>query len=132
MVEDDDSVADGVCGGLIRAGFEVRRVATGAAAVAAVSETGPDFVLLDLGLPDMDGTDVCRTIRAGSKTPIIVSALVPTRSTGFWPSRWEPTTTWSNRSACASSSPASAPSADAWPTPVTPHRPGQGYRRSGR
>ncbi|MDV2477953.1 response regulator transcription factor [Rhodococcus zopfii] len=72
VVEDDDSVADGVCDGLIRAGFEVRRVATGAAAVAAVSGTGPDFVLLDLGLPDMDGTDVCRTIRAGSKIPIIV------------------------------------------------------------
>ncbi|MBH0119164.1 response regulator transcription factor [Rhodococcus sp. HM1] len=72
VVEDDDSVADGVCDGLIRAGFEAVRVATGAAAVAAVSETGPDFVLLDLGLPDMDGTDVCRTIRAGSKIPIIV------------------------------------------------------------
>lgn len=72
VVEDDESVAAGVCDGLSRAGFEARRVATGAEAVAAVSAAGPDFVLLDLGLPDMDGTDVCRAIRARSQVPIIV------------------------------------------------------------
>jgi two-component system, OmpR family, response regulator RegX3 len=72
VVEDDESVAAGVCDGLSRAGFDARRVATGAEAVDAMSVTGPDFVLLDLGLPDMDGTDVCRAIRACSQVPIIV------------------------------------------------------------
>lgn len=72
VVEDDESVATGVCDGLTRGGFDARWVATGADAVAAVSESGPEFVLLDLGLPDMDGTDVCRTIRARSPIPIIV------------------------------------------------------------
>ncbi|MFZ2175906.1 MAG: response regulator transcription factor [Rhodococcus sp. (in: high G+C Gram-positive bacteria)] len=72
VVEDDESVAAGVCDGLTRAGFDARRVATGADAIAAVSESGPEFVLLDLGLPDMDGTDVCRSIRARSQIPIIV------------------------------------------------------------
>ena len=72
MVEDDDSVATGVCDGLARAGFDAHRVTTGAEALAAVSAMRPDFVLLDSGLPDMDGTDVCRTIRARSQVPIIV------------------------------------------------------------
>lgn len=72
VVEDDESVAAGVCDGLTRAGFGAHHVATGAEAVNAVAMTAPDFVLLDLGLPDMDGTDVCRTIRAGSQVPIIV------------------------------------------------------------
>jgi DNA-binding response OmpR family regulator len=72
VVEDDEAVAAGICDGLIRAGFEARHAGTGAQAIAAVSAIGPDFVLLDLGLPDMDGTDVCRAIRARSQTPIIV------------------------------------------------------------
>ena len=72
VVEDDDAVAAGLCDGLGRTGFEARRVGTGAEAVATVSAAAPDFVLLDLGLPDMDGTDVCRTIRARSQVPIIV------------------------------------------------------------
>lgn len=72
MVEDDESVAAGVCDGLTRAGFDPRHVATGAEAIDAMGATAPDFVLLDLGLPDMDGTDVCRSIRASSQVPIIV------------------------------------------------------------
>ena len=71
VVEDDESVAAGLCDGLGRAGFEPRRVATGAEAVANVSVRA-GFAPLDLGLPDMDGTDVCRAIRARSQVPIIV------------------------------------------------------------
>lgn len=72
VVEDDEAVAAGVCDGLTRAGFVARHVTTGADAINAVAATAPDFVLLDLGLPDMDGTDVCRAIRASSQVPIIV------------------------------------------------------------
>ncbi|MCB5275348.1 Sensory transduction protein regX3 [Arthrobacter sp. SO5] len=72
VVEDDDAVASGVVEGLIRSGFEADRVATGSGALDAVHAGGPDFVILDLGLPDMDGTDVCREIRALAATPIIV------------------------------------------------------------
>ena len=72
VVEDDEAVASGVVEGLRRAGFETARVRTGSAALEAVRAGGPDFVILDLGLPDMDGTDVCRAIRALVATPIVV------------------------------------------------------------
>lgn len=69
LVEDDPSIAAVVQRGLGDAGFEVLHVETGAAALAA---TGYDFVLLDLGLPDTDGLDVCRDIRAKSHVPVII------------------------------------------------------------
>ena len=69
LVEDDDTIAEPLVTGLARDGFRVNRVASGAAALAA--ET-PEFVLLDLGLPDMDGADVCRELRSRSDAPIIV------------------------------------------------------------
>jgi DNA-binding response OmpR family regulator len=72
VVEDDESVAAGVLEGLVRAGFQASHVANGAGAVAQVRGSSPDFILLDLGLPDMEGTDVCRAIRALTSTPIIV------------------------------------------------------------
>ena len=72
VVEDDPSVADGIIDGLADAAFDVHHSATGAAALADFAEFAPDIVLLDLGLPDMDGTDVCRVLRKQSSVPIIV------------------------------------------------------------
>ena len=69
LVEDDHSIATSLVDGLGDAGFEVCHVTTGAAALAA---DVPDLVLLDLGLPDIDGYDVCRQMRALSSVPIIV------------------------------------------------------------
>ena len=69
LVEDDDSIAEPLRAGLQRAGYSVTRVATGAAALA---HPDAEFVLLDLGLPDADGADVCRELRARSDVPIIV------------------------------------------------------------
>lgn len=69
LVEDDDSVALPLTDGLRRYGFTVDRVGTGAAALASAPV---DMVLLDLGLPDMDGIDVCRGLRETSGVPIIM------------------------------------------------------------
>ena len=68
LVEDDDAIAEPLVKGLEREGFVVQRVATGAAALDA---TEPDVVLLDLGLPDIDGYEVCRRLRARSEVPIV-------------------------------------------------------------
>ncbi|MEV6181160.1 response regulator transcription factor [Streptomyces sp. NPDC052015] len=70
LVEDDEPVAESLGRGLKRYGFEVDWVTTGA---AALSHTSPyDVVLLDLGLPDTDGLDVCRALRERGNVPIIV------------------------------------------------------------
>ncbi|WP_327430412.1 response regulator transcription factor [Streptomyces sp. NBC_01236] len=70
LVEDDEPVAESLRRGLLRYGFEVEWVTTGGAALA---HEGPyDVVLLDLGLPDTDGLDVCKALRARGGIPIIV------------------------------------------------------------
>jgi two-component system response regulator RegX3 len=69
VVEDEDAIAEPLTAGLRREGFAVERAATGAAALDAPAA---DVVLLDLRLPDLDGLDVCRTIRERSDVPIIV------------------------------------------------------------
>jgi two-component system response regulator RegX3 len=69
VVEDDRAIAEPMVEGLRREGFAVSWVGTGADALAAAPS---DLVLLDLGLPDMDGYGVCRRLRSGSGVPIIV------------------------------------------------------------
>ena len=68
LVEDDETVAEPLRRALVHEGFDVDRVATGAAAVDA---SEPDVVLLDIGLPDVDGYEVCRRLRARSDVPIV-------------------------------------------------------------
>jgi DNA-binding response OmpR family regulator len=69
-VEDDDAIAVPLVEGLARAGYSVERAATGTEALARVASA--DLVLLDLGLPDMDGSEVCRQVRKTSAVPIII------------------------------------------------------------
>ena len=69
LVEDDDSIAEPLMLGLARDGFVVSRARN---AAEALSAEAPEFVLLDLGLPDADGADVCRELRTRGDTPIIV------------------------------------------------------------
>jgi len=72
VVEDDPDIASAVSLELEHAGYETHVVDDGPAALALWSEWGPDLVLLDLGLPTLDGVEVCRRIRACSHTPIVV------------------------------------------------------------
>jgi two-component system, OmpR family, response regulator RegX3 len=69
VVEDDVTIAGPLRTGLCREGFDVDLVGTGAEALAA---DDCDLVLLDLGLPDLDGRVVCRGLRERSDVPIIV------------------------------------------------------------
>jgi two-component system KDP operon response regulator KdpE len=61
-----------VSAGLRARDYEVRTASTGGQAVTSVAEDPPDLVILDLGLPDIDGVDVCRRIREWSQVPIVV------------------------------------------------------------
>ena len=70
LVEDDPSIAGALIDGLPRYGFSVEHVTTGAEALAGFGAA--ELVLLDLGLPDADGIDVCRRIRATSDVPLII------------------------------------------------------------
>jgi DNA-binding response OmpR family regulator len=70
VVEDDDAIAAPLAQGLERAGFTTSRAATATDALRHLD--GADLVLLDLGLPDMDGSEFCRHVRASSSIPIII------------------------------------------------------------
>jgi DNA-binding response OmpR family regulator len=72
LIEDEESIATPLVGALEREGFEVEHAATGRAGLDAAAHDAVDLVLLDLMLPDMDGRDVCRTIRQSSSVPVIM------------------------------------------------------------
>jgi len=72
IVEDDDAIASGLARVLDSQGYEVTRLARGRPALAAASG-GVDLVILDLGLPDMDGIDACHALRrAHPELPILI------------------------------------------------------------
>ena len=73
VVEDDLRIRESVAHGLVSAGHMVRSEASGAAALTAALDWHPDVVVLDLGLPDIDGADVLRMLRGVSTVPVIVA-----------------------------------------------------------
>jgi len=72
VVEDEESFSDVLSYMLRKEGFEVSLAATGTAALTEFDRTGADIVLLDLMLPEMPGTEVCRQLRQRSNVPIIM------------------------------------------------------------
>src|SRR4051812_26439167 len=65
LVEDDAAIAEPLARALRREGYDVELLTAGDAVVGRVGEGGVDLVLLDLGLPGLDGVEVCRRLRAG-------------------------------------------------------------------
>ena len=72
VVEDEMQIARTLRDYLEVAGFEVTVVGDGGSALASVRSGRPDLVVLDLGLPGMDGLDVARELRRTSATPIVM------------------------------------------------------------
>ncbi len=71
VVDDERNIADLVELYLEREGYRVQKAATGEGALAAVAEHRPRLVVLDVGLPDIDGLEVCRRLRQTSQVPVI-------------------------------------------------------------
>lgn len=72
VVEDDEELRSLLGRALYEEGFAVEAVATGAAALARIADDEPDVLVVDIGLPDADGRDVCQALRArGVQTPVL-------------------------------------------------------------
>jgi DNA-binding response OmpR family regulator len=72
LVEDDPKIGSGVCRALANGGYDTEWVTTGEAALEVVRTMPPAMVLLDLGLPDIDGIEVCGLLRAALPTATII------------------------------------------------------------
>ena len=73
VIEDDAAIRAALTRELVDAGHAVRTEGSASTALTAVVDWDPDVVVLDLGLPDMDGREVLRMIRAVSRVPVIVA-----------------------------------------------------------
>jgi two-component system KDP operon response regulator KdpE len=72
VVDDEPSILAALVPLLRGRGYDVFSATSGRTAIDAVEHHGPQLVILDLGLPDMEGAEVCRTIREGRSVPIVV------------------------------------------------------------
>ncbi len=73
VVDDDRAVREALRRALTLGGYEVERVEDGEGAIESVAEGVPDAVVLDLGLPGIDGLEVCRRLRLlGNRVPILI------------------------------------------------------------
>lgn len=72
VVEDDEEIADVLRRSLRNEGYDVRTCGDGVEALDLAGAFAPDLVVLDLGLPRMDGVEVCRRLRAESDVPILI------------------------------------------------------------
>jgi len=75
VVDDEPQIRRAMRTSLEAHGYAVRTAGTGEEAVVAAAEASPDLVFLDLGLPDLDGTEVIRRVRAFSEVPVIVLSV---------------------------------------------------------
>jgi len=71
IVDDDPQIRDVLRIALGQGGFRVTQAADGVAALVQVARDMPDLVVLDIGLPEMDGLEVCRRLRRTSMVPIL-------------------------------------------------------------
>ena len=83
VVEDDDAIAQVLQRSLRMEGYDVRVAADGISALDQAHAFLPDLVILDLGLPKMDGIEVARTLRRTDDVPILV---LTARDAGGWAS----------------------------------------------
>ena len=72
VVEDEKSIAHFISTVLANNGYEAMQARSGSEAISMISSHCPDLIILDLGLPDMDGLDILRQLRSWSSLPVVV------------------------------------------------------------
>ena len=72
VIDDESAIRRTLTAGLQARGYEVRTAVTGEEGLSVLATHPPDLVILDLGLPDLDGVEVCRRLRQWSDIPVIV------------------------------------------------------------
>jgi two-component system response regulator MprA len=87
VIEDDTSVRDALRRALMLGGWDVVEAADGSSGLYKALDISPDVIVLDIGLPDIDGLQVCRTLRdGGNRTPVLMLTArveVPDRIAGL-------------------------------------------------
>ncbi|ANT49088.1 response regulator transcription factor [Mesorhizobium amorphae] len=71
VADDDPHIREIICFALEKAGMKTVSVSDGAAALQAIERRAPDLVVLDIGMPEMDGLEVCRRLRQHSDVPVL-------------------------------------------------------------
>lgn len=71
VADDDPHIREVICFALEKAGMKTVAVSDGAAALQAIERRAPDLVVLDIGMPEMDGLEVCRRLRQRSDVPVL-------------------------------------------------------------
>jgi two-component system cell cycle response regulator DivK len=88
LIVDDNEKNRKLAGSILSAaGFRTIQATTGAEAIALAAEHAPDVVLMDLRLPDMDGTEAARTLAAGERTariPVVAWSAMRLEGTDDW------------------------------------------------
>lgn len=77
VVEDEKSISHFISTVLNNNGYEAMQARSGAEAMSMISSHCPDLIILDLGLPDMDGLEILRQLREWSSLPVVVVSAVP-------------------------------------------------------
>jgi DNA-binding response OmpR family regulator len=85
VVEDDETIGSALIAGLRAHGHAVSWQRTARGALDAVAGRAFDLVLLDLGLPDLDGLEVCRRVRVAQPASVIVVLTARSASASCWP-----------------------------------------------
>ncbi|GHO95401.1 DNA-binding response regulator [Reticulibacter mediterranei] len=75
LVDDEREIIRAIRRSLMTQGYEVFTAESGQEALQAVSDDHPDLIILDLGLPDMSGLEVCQRVRASSNIPILILSV---------------------------------------------------------